>query len=276
MGDFGADTAVEGGDGRYRARISKEWEIWGPNGGYVAAIALRAAGAHAGFRRPATFAGHYLSVAGFDEVELEVTTLRKAKRAESVRVSMTQGDRSIMEAIVWAVDEGLPGLEHDTSRAPEVPPPSALKSWEELRPEKPPYKFWENIECRPTEWYERWEDRPPAPTFTQWCRYRPRATFEDPYTDAGRYLLLIDTFLWPAAVGAYSRSGPLAYIAPSLDIAVSFHRLDAGSEWLYCEAESPIAEEGLIGGGARVWSEDGRLLASGGGQMLSRPVAPPS
>ena len=46
MGDLAADTAVEPlGDGRYRASVSRDWEIWGPMGGYIASIALRAAGA---------------------------------------------------------------------------------------------------------------------------------------------------------------------------------------------------------------------------------------
>jgi acyl-CoA thioesterase-2 len=46
MGDLAADTRVEQvGNGRYGAHLSSEWEIWGPMGGYVAAIALRAAGA---------------------------------------------------------------------------------------------------------------------------------------------------------------------------------------------------------------------------------------
>jgi len=42
MGDFERETRVEGGGGRYRAALSQDWEIWGPNGGYLAAIALRA------------------------------------------------------------------------------------------------------------------------------------------------------------------------------------------------------------------------------------------
>ena len=37
-----SDTAVDGTDGSYRAVLSKDWEIWGPMGGYVAAVALRA------------------------------------------------------------------------------------------------------------------------------------------------------------------------------------------------------------------------------------------
>ena len=35
-----------------RRGMSRDWEIWGPNGGYVASIALRAAGAHSRFDRP--------------------------------------------------------------------------------------------------------------------------------------------------------------------------------------------------------------------------------
>src|SRR6266576_6819006 len=99
MGDLAIDTAVDGGDGRYTARLSRDWEIWGPNGGYVASIALRGAGAHARFDRPASLVGHFLGVASFDApLEVRVTTLRAAKRAESIRVSLTQGDQPIFDA----------------------------------------------------------------------------------------------------------------------------------------------------------------------------------
>ena len=48
MGDFEHDTRVESlGEGRYRAELNPDWMIWSPNGGYVASIALRAAGAEA-------------------------------------------------------------------------------------------------------------------------------------------------------------------------------------------------------------------------------------
>ncbi len=42
MGDLARDTAVQGGAGSYGAVLSRDWEIWGPMGGYVAAVALRA------------------------------------------------------------------------------------------------------------------------------------------------------------------------------------------------------------------------------------------
>ena len=41
MGDLGQDTAVQlQPDGTYEASLSADWEIWGPMGGYVAAVAL--------------------------------------------------------------------------------------------------------------------------------------------------------------------------------------------------------------------------------------------
>lgn len=73
VGDLADYTAVnELGDGEYRALLSSDWAIWGPNGGFVAAIAVRAAGAHTRFARPASIAGHFLSVAEFGPVDIRV------------------------------------------------------------------------------------------------------------------------------------------------------------------------------------------------------------
>lgn len=272
VGDLAADTAVEERDEHYRARLSRDWEIWGPNGGYVAAVALRAAGAATLLRRPASFACHYLSVAEFDDVDLHVTPLRVGKRAASVRVSMTQKTRPILEAVVWVVGE-VEGLDHDVTRMPEVPGPAALRPIEELlAPEerKAPYPFWQNLEARPIDWVP-WRDRKPGlPVWREWYRFRPRATFDDPFVDAARALILIDTMSWPATCRAYDEQR--RYIAPSLDVTVQFHRAAPAVEWLLIDAIAPVAAHGLIGGQARVWSCEGQLLASGGGQLLCRPV----
>jgi acyl-CoA thioesterase len=39
-----------------------------------------------------------------------------------------------------------------------------------------------------------------------------------------------------------------------------------------CEARSDVAERGLVAGTARLWTGDGRLIASGAQQMFSRPL----
>src|SRR4051794_13580671 len=135
MGELKVDTAVEPrGDGRYRAKVSRDWEIWGPMGGYMAALALRAAGAESTMGRPASFFCHYLGVAAFDEVDIEVTTLRAGRNAESFRVAVSQGPRPILEATVWTVGD-VAGLDHDVATAPDVPGPDELLSLPELQTE---------------------------------------------------------------------------------------------------------------------------------------------
>ncbi len=277
MGNLADDTAIHGSDGRYEANLSRDWVIWGPNGGYVSAIALRAAAAHGSLTRPAAISAHYLNVADIAPVHLDVSALRASKRAESIRVSMRQGDKPILEALVWLVGE-QDGLIHDAAPMPAAPAPDEVPAWTPV-PGQPPANgvlpFWYNVEARMVGWPEgrRWEQRPgnEEPRRVEWCRFRPQATFDDPCLDAARSLVLIDTLMFPAAAMAYA--DPMEYLSPSMDVSVWFHRPAPDEEWLLVESESPVAEGGLVGGSARVWSRHGRLLASGGQQMLCRPAA---
>lgn len=275
MGDFEVDTRVApvGGDGRYRATLSRDWEIWGPNGGYLAAVALRAVGLEAKVARPACFHGHFLSVAAFDEVAVEVAPLRLGRRSESFRVSVSQGGKPVFEGLVRTAAEG-PGLEHRHGEPPEVPGPDALREWVEVAEEKgleldgPSFPFWENIEGRPTE-PERVGDRSRrAPVIREWFRFRPRATFDDPWVDAGRSVVLVDTLSWPAAVRAHQ---PTEFTAPSLDVMVWFHEAVREEPWLLADHVSPVGHGGLLGTLGRLWTPDGRLVASGGSQLLCVP-----
>jgi acyl-CoA thioesterase len=272
MGALDVDTRVEGAGGRYRAVVSRAWEVWGPNGGYVAAIALRAAGAEARIRRPVAFAAHYLSVARFDPVDLEVTVVHRGRRSESIRVSMTQDGKPVLEALVRTA-AALAGLAHDDAAPPDVPGPDGLRSAEELHAGSPTYPFWFNLEGRPVD-PDLWnEGRPSRPAgLRQWYRFRPVGVFDDPFLEAGRALVLIDTLVWPAAC---QRHVEPAFMAPNLDVVAWFHRLDHGSDWLLADAAAPIGEGGLIGGTVRVWSADRRLVASGGAQLLCLPGTPP-
>lgn len=284
MGDFAADTEVVGSDGRYRAKLSRDWEIWGPNGGYLATILLRACGAHSGLPRPASLACHFVGVADFAEIDVEVATVKRGRRSESMRASMTQDGRPVCEALAWAIDEGRDDREwagHDAAESAGAPAPSGIPEFRErlaADPEAPSvHPFWDNFDYHPLRWVDQqeWEQRDPGePVFEAWLRWRPTPTFDDPYVDAGRSVVLADTFMWPAAVGAY-RVADLDFHAPSLDVSVQFHRLVPDSEYLFVRARSPVGQDALVGGTAAVWSDDGRLLASGGQQMLCRRVPAP-
>jgi acyl-CoA thioesterase II len=276
MGDLAADTHVDGRDGHYSTTLSRDWEIWGPNGGYVASVALRAAGAHSRFDRPASIVGHFLGVASFDApVTIETTTLREAKRAESIRVSMAQSGKPVFEALVWGVGD-VDGLEHDVTHAPDVAPPEEVMTIPErlaaagIEGEGPPFPFWNNFEERPLEWVDNWEEREPsAPRFLAWFKYVPTETFDDLWVDACRSLILVDTLGWPSVQRLHVKHD---YIAPSIDIAAAFHRFTPDEPWLLAHSESPSAHDGIVGGRGDVFSRDGALLATGISQMLCRPV----
>ena len=277
MGDLAIDTKVTGSVGRYSARLSRDWEIWGPNGGYIAAIALRAAGEHSRFGRPLSFVGHFLGVANFDDdVILEVTTLRAAKRAESMQVSMKQGRDAIFEALVWTCAP-MDGLEHDLAPSPATFEPESVPSTEQRLADEgiePIYRFWSNFDERSETWISHadWLERAPAfPTFERWYRFLPTSTFDDLWVDACRSLILVDTLGWPAVTQLHIDSG---YIAPSIDITCAFHRARIQEPWLYAQGTSVSANAGVIGCEAKVWARDGALLAMGTSQLLCRPVQP--
>ncbi|HUQ40757.1 MAG TPA: thioesterase family protein [Acidimicrobiales bacterium] len=282
MGDISVDTAVEpvaGGQGRYTARFSRDWQIWGPNGGYLASIALRAAEASTTHARPATFSCVFVGTGNFDDpVDIAVEPIRQTRRAEALRVCIGQAGKPLLEAHVWSVDDDLPGLEHEVVESPDVPGPDGLKSIEELMTEENPARFWSNFETKPITWIppEEWPPpEPMEPSVRQWMRFRPRSSFEDqPWVDACRSLILLDTFQWPAAHRPHVLRGPdePAYIAPNIDLSAWFHRSAPTSEWLLVDASSPLATNGLMAGSARVWSEDGKLLASAASHLMCREV----
>lgn len=273
MGDLGEDTSVEGGGGAYTAKLSRAWEIWGPMGGYMASFALRAVGRESRFARPASFSCHYLGVASFDEpIDITVEPLRAARSAESFRARITQGDRAILEATVWSVGE-VDGLAHDLTEPPEVPGPDGLPTVQELVPDgEPPFPFWLNFEQRPLDFELEWppaEPRPPV--WRSWLRFVPRSTFDDPWIDACRALVLIDVVSWPSAHRPHAYLQP-PFIAPSLDLYVAFHQPCPDDPWLLTDGHGAIAGDGLMGWTGRLWSSDRTLVASGAGQLLCRPV----
>lgn len=251
----------------FHGALSEDWRIWSPNGGYLMAMALRAAGLASDWPKPLSIMCQFLSTGQFAPVELQVQSLRKTRVAEALRISMVQGEKHLIEALVWTGDT-VPGYVHDVTRPPQVPDWQDLKDINELIPPGPaPYPFFENYEFRPVNFipFDNKENQPPYQT--GWYRFKPEGDYTDPFISAGRHLILLDTFGWTAASSAH-RDDP-SVMAPTLSLSVDFHRFDEG-RWLLSESSSEIAEDGRIGVRNRVWSEDRQLLASASGTLICR------
>ena len=150
MGSLDLDTKLVGGEGRYVTAISPDWKIWGPNGGYM-------------------------------------TSLRSARTAESLRTTIEQNDRVLLDAQVWTVADGA-GLEHDFAPMPDVPVPSQLVSFAEIEgfETRSTFPFWDNLEGRPIGEVPPAQRKPGAPQLRCWYRFRPDARFDEPSLDAAR------------------------------------------------------------------------------------------
>ncbi len=262
-------TRVEGEGGRYLARLSEDWEIWGPNGGYLATFALRAAGKVAQIKQPASFYCHFLSSPAFDAVDINVHVLKQGRRAESFAVEMIQEGKPILHALVKTAADA-PGYSHQHLKAPAVPSPADLETYQRVGDRKhPAFSFWNNVERRPID--QGTTEEPTAPVLREWARFRPTACFEDPLLDAARALILLDTYGFPAA---YRKYKSWEYLAPNLDTSVWFHHFNPGCEWLLIDHECIVADHGLMGVSGKVWDTDGRLLATGSAQLCCVPNRP--
>lgn len=216
--------------------------------------------------RPASFYCHFLRSPDFDDVEVAVDVLRRGGRSESLAVTMTQRGKPFLSALVRTA-ASAPGYRHQEVRAPEIAPPEESKPFERTKDGKPIFRFWENVSCRrPAEMAAGGEDL--LPVVREWVRFEPTSRFGDPFVDAARPLILLDTFGWPAAYQKYRGAD---YVAPNLDTSVWFHQLSGDSDWLLVDHECPVAGDGLLGVSGRIWNVDGGLLATGGAQLCCIP-----
>lgn len=267
LGDLRRDAAVQGGDGRFTIDISPEWCVWSPQGGYLMAVVLRAAAQSTVFGRPLSLACHFLSVPKTAPAELHVSSLRKSRVAESLRVSMQQDGRGILEALVWAGD-GVEGYEHEGAVMPDVPLVDTLTTRPAVVAQGGMHTLWKNIDHRPCGPLSFERETSTDPRQRDWMRLRAFEPTADGFIEAGRQALFLDTFSWPAAAHAHVGDG--RFISPTLSFSIDFHR-GSTSEWLLSDAHSPHASGGCIAVHDRLWSPKGELVASACATMICRP-----
>src|SRR5919106_297541 len=92
--DFDRETAVKpAGDGRYVAALDRAWWVHrGPNGGYLAAIVLRALGDAVGDpgRAPRSLTVHYASPPAEGDLEIATKLERTGKSLTSISARLEQ------------------------------------------------------------------------------------------------------------------------------------------------------------------------------------------
>jgi acyl-CoA thioesterase len=261
---FAADTGVERlAPGAYGAHVHPSWWIInGPNGGYVAAIVLRAIVAEVAdaSRRPRSLTVQYLRAPGAGPVQIDVTVERSGRTVSNVSARLSQEGRLMALALAsLAVDRTAPVAFDDTPGLPVGADGSAL-----LLPEQIPVAEVDPERDVPmrTHYDLRWAlgDLP----------FQPRSDGAAPRARCGGWLRPaepepIDEIVLAAMSDAwlppiFSRvDHPLA--VPTVDLTVHFRALPSDPlDFCFAEFDSPLAADGYLVEHGRVLDRDGRLL----------------
>jgi len=251
---FSSDTAVTPlGGGRYAATIDPGWWIQrGPNGGYLAAIVLRAIVAEAGDaeRRPRSLTLHYLRPPVAGPCEVAVVVERAGRGLTTVSARLAQDGRDCILALA-ALGLDRPGPTLDEQAAPAVPRPDEAPPRVEADPDRMAIPIRDRYETRPAIGSMPFEPGPEAVT-GGWIRTEDG----DPVDEV---LLAALADAWPPAI--FSRL-ELPVGVPTVDLTIHFRAAPSGAdEWCLVRFRTRVAAEGYLEEDGEVWSSDGRLLA---------------
>lgn len=256
---FDRDTAVHAldpsvaGPGVYEGRIDRGWwVVRGPNGGYVAAVLLRALAAEvAAERAPRSLTVHYTAPPAEGPVRIDTRVERVGRSLTSVSGRMVQGDRLVALALAaFSVARRAEGFDHAVM--PEAPPPEACASFPGVIPMHARYAY-------------RWAvGSPPGSGGSEalcggWIRLAEPRGLDAPlvaaYTDA-----------WPPACFSWAPDRESIGPVPTVDLTIHFraelpHPGATPMDWCLAVFRSRLAAGGFVEEDGEVWSQDGVLLA---------------
>ena len=271
---FAHDTAVTPlGDGRYEANIDRGWWIIrGPNGGYVAAIILRALQAAVGdeTRHPRSLTVHYTAPPTEGPVEIHTTIERRGRSLTTASARLLQGGRTCGFAI-GAFSDVWPGPEVQDRSRPVAPPP------EQCKPTVPAKGTDQGFQPPPlNDRYDmRWAIGSPPRTDGDQALAGGWIRFADPHlVDACAAAAIADAWIPPI----FSRvAQPM--VVPTIDLTVHFRStlplLDASADdWLLCMFRTTVVQEGFLEEDGEIWSREGRLIAHSRQLAVAMPFTP--
>jgi acyl-CoA thioesterase len=256
---FDRDTALRRcADGAFEAALDRGWWIVvGPNGGYLAAILLRAMTETAADpeRAPRSLTVHYVSPAHEGPVRIAATVERAGRSLSTVSARLEQ-DGALVALALAAFAKPRPSPEFADLPMPEVPPPESLQRLALPGERSAPMR--EQLESRPA-FGEPIRAGMPHALAGGWMRtVVPRRA--DPLLVA----LLCDA--WPPAVAqhrALAVAPPRGM--PTVDLTIHFRSpvpSDAKPEDFYLGVyRSRTLREGFAEEDAEIWTRSGVLLA---------------
>jgi acyl-CoA thioesterase len=251
---FEAATAVRAagdGSGRWTATASGEWfATRGPNGGYLAAIVLRAMAAEIAdpARHPRSLTLHYTRPPAAGDLVVAVTIERTGRRLSTVTARVEQAGKLCVLAVA-AFSEDFGSVAEYADAAPPVPHPEAI---EPLAAENALVPIAQRFVVRPALGGPMFSEADEALT-GGWIAFREG----DPPLDASALAMLSDAWIPSPFVRTAAPFG-----APTIDLTIHFRAPDVLAQWpVLAVFRSRFAHAGFFEEDGEMWSADGRLLA---------------
>jgi len=261
---FDADTAVRRVEGSGEAAVFEAdmrrgwWIVRGPNGGYVAAVLLRALEEAVGDpeRTPRSLGIHYTAPPAEGPVRIETRLERTGRSLSTLSARMTQDGRLLALALA-AFSRARPGPELQHARPPEVPAPGRCPSLADLPgglrlPIHRQYEYRWALGGLPR--------RGAAEALCGgWIR------LAEPRRHDALALAAISDAFPPAMMSAIPADSPLGAM-PTVDLTIHFRatlpRAEAREDaYVLAVFRTREAREGFFEEDGEIWSDDGVLLA---------------
>lgn len=247
LGD--ASAIVREASDRYAATIEPGWDIVGnANGGYLMAIAARAAADAAGGRRPVAITAHFLAPGRPGPVHINTHVAKTGRRFTTVSATMVDGSRTLLAMLGSFADarNSANPIERIEAAPPDMPPPSDCVPIEPAETFPPPFMGKVELRLHP-------EDAgmtSGVPRFRGWFRLRDH----EPIDHFG-LLVAVDSF--PPTI--FAAQMPVAW-TPTLELTAHVRGLPEPG-WLRCEFTTRFISDGYLEEDGEVWDSSGRLVA---------------
>jgi acyl-CoA thioesterase len=274
VGSFAQDVVVSSeGEGRYRCELSGDWDLVAvPQGGVITSVALRAAALEVDSQdqtlRTCTtvFAGQVTA----GPLVIDVKVLRRGRSATQLLASVTNDGADSGATVLAVYGRRRPGPTFVDVAPPEVPSPTACRSYREPPPAGveafQPLPFWSRVEGRAALGHPPWEAfEPVGSDVATWLRFDEPPRLADGMLDPLGLLTLADRM--PGCIGErLGHRGP-RWFAPSADLTV--HLLEPlRTEWVLAHDRARWADDGWASAESHLWDEHGTLVAYATQMML--------
>jgi acyl-CoA thioesterase len=260
MSRFDADTAVVPvGPDVFEGAMSRDWwVVRGPNGGYVAAVLLRALEQRLADpeRAARSLTVHYTDAPAEGSVRILTTIERAGRSLSTLSARMIQGDRLLALAL-GAFSKPWKNVEFHHATMPEVPSPEGTPPGRGTR-SGPPIPIHERYDTRWALGSPPFSGAPEA-LAGGWIRLA-----EPRIADAAAIAALADA--WTPSVFSWATHEVAISAVPTIDLTIHFRAslplkgAKAGDYYL-AVFRAREAREGFFEEDGEIWSRDGVLIA---------------